>query len=258
MKLKLCSAALLLLAVTGCKKTQSTADTSAATQPPAPTYFKVDTATAGTVTGTIKYEGPKAKPKVIDMSSDPACAKAHKGGKVLDESLLVDKNGDLANAFVYISKGLEGKAFAPPTDSVKIDQNGCWFRPRVLGLQTGQTLDIVNSDPVTHNIHPMPHDNREWNHSQGPGDPPMHRKFINAEVMIPVKCNIHDWMHAFIGVLDHPYFAVTGDDGTFKLPNLPPGTYTVTAWHENMDPVETTVTIAASGKAEADLTFHAK
>lgn len=258
MKLKLCSVALLLLTVTGCKKTQSTADTAAATQPPAPTYYKVDTATAGTVTGIIKYEGPKAKPKFIDMSSDPTCANAHKGGKVLDESLLVDKSGDLANAFVYISKGLEGKTFATPTDTVKIDQSGCWFKPRVLGLQAGQTLDIVNSDPVTHNIHPMPHDNREWNHSQGPGDPPMHRKFTKAEVMIPVKCNIHDWMHAFIGVVDHPYFAVTGDDGTFKLPNLPPGTYTVTAWHENMEPVETSVTIAASGKAEANLTFHAK
>lgn len=258
MNRKLCTAAILLLAVTGCKQSQSTADTSAATKPAEPTYFKVDTATAGTVTGTIKYEGPKAKPKVIDMSSDPACAKAHKGGKVLDESLLVDKSGDLANAFVYISKGLEGKAFATPTDSIKIDQSGCWFKPRVLGLQTGQTLDIINSDPVTHNIHPMPHDNREWNHSQGPGDPPMHRKFTKAEVMIPVKCNIHDWMHAFIGVVDHPYFAVTGDDGTFKLPNLPPGTYTITAWHENMEPVETTVTIAPSGKAEANLTFHAK
>jgi len=258
MKLKLCSAALMLLALSGCKQSQSTADTTPATKPPAPTYFKVDPTTAATVTGTIKFEGAVPKPKMIDMGSDPACAQKHGGKKFADDSLLVDKHGRLDNTFVYVSKGLEGKTFATPTDSATIDQAGCWFKPRVLGLQTGQTLDIVNSDPVTHNIHPMPHDNREWNHSQGPGDPPMHRKFAHSEVMIPVKCNIHEWMHAYIGVLDHPYFAVTGEDGTFKLPNLPPGNYTVTAWHEGLPSQETTVLVPAGGKVEANLTFRAK
>ena len=248
----------ITLALTGCKQTQSTADTSAATKPAEPAYYKVDTSTAGTVTGTIRYEGPAAKPRLIDMGSDPACAKSHKGGKVLDQSLEVDKHGDLSNSFVYISKGLEGKTFATPKDSVSIDQTGCWFKPRVLGLQTGQTLDIINSDPVTHNIHPMPHDNREWNHSQGPGDPPMHRKFARAEVMIPVKCNIHDWMHAFVGVVDHPYFAVTGADGTFKLPNVPPGSYTISVWHEGLEPQTMDITVPASKSVEANVTVHAK
>ncbi len=257
MKLKLFSAALLFasaIAVTGCKKSSGTAEP----QPPASAYFQVDTATAGTITGTVKYEGPTAKPKLIDMSSDPACAKAHNGKKVSDQVLLVDKQNGLANAFVYISKGLEGKTFATPKEAVTIDQSGCWFKPRVLGLQTGQTLDIVNSDPVTHNIHPMAVTNREWNHSQGPGDPPMHRKFTKPEIMIPVKCNIHDWMHAYIGVVDHPYFATTGDDGSFRLPNLPPGTYTVSAWHEGMAPQQTIVTVPPSGKVEVSLTFHGK
>ena len=122
-----------------------------------------------------------------------------------------------------------------PTRSPSI-RSGCWFHPRVLGIQTGQILKVVNSDPVTHNIHPMAEINREWNHSQGAGDPPMARKFIKPEIMIPVKCNIHSWMHAFIGVLDHPYFAVSKDDGTFEIKNLPPGTYTIAVWQENLGP----------------------
>jgi plastocyanin len=191
------------------------------------------------------------------MSSDPTCVAAHKG-KAYDETLVVGAKGGLANAFVFIEKGLEDKHFATPTGAVTIDQAGCWFRPRVLGIQVGQTLDVVNSDPVTHNIHPMATVNHEWNHSQGPGDPPMHRIFNKPEIMIPVKCNIHDWMHAFIGVVDHPYFATTKDDGSFTLPNLPPGTYTVTAWHETLGRQSTTLTVSAKGKAEANLTFSAK
>ena len=251
-----CAAAL----IAGCKSKPAESSTAPATTTtavaPAPPLFTVDAATAGTISGTVKYTGAKPKPKPIDMSSDPSCVAAHKG-KAYDESLIVGAKGGLGNAFVFIEKGLEGKHFATPTAAVTIDQAGCWFRPRVLGLQTGQTLDVVNSDPVTHNIHPMATVNREWNHSQGPGDPPMHRTFSKQEIMIPVKCNIHGWMHAFIGVVDHPYFATTKDDGSFTLPNLPPGTYTVTAWHEALGRQSTTITIAASGKAEANLNFAA-
>jgi plastocyanin len=256
------SASTLLFAatlMTGCnsKPTETSATKPAATTATAEPVFTVDAATAGSVSGTIKYTGAKPKPKLIDMSSDPACVAAHKG-KAMDESLVVGVKGGLGNAFVFIEKGLEGKHFATPTAGVTIDQAGCWFRPRVLGLHVGQTLDVVNSDPVTHNIHPMAVTNREWNHSQGPGDPAMHRTFSKQEIMIPVKCNIHDWMHAFIGVVDHPYFATTKDDGSFTLPNLPPGTYTVTAWHETLGRQSTTITVAASGKAEANLAFAAK
>jgi plastocyanin len=249
------------LLFTGCKsqpapEKSAPAGGSTSVEPAAP-VFQVDPATAGSVSGTVKYDGAKPKPKLIDMSSDPACVAAHKG-KAYDESLEVGAHGGLGNAFVYIEKGLEGKNFAVPGASVTIDQAGCWFRPRILGMQTGQTLDVVNSDPVTHNIHPMATVNREWNHSQGPGDPPMHRKFTRQEVMIPVKCNIHDWMHAYIGVVDNPYFAVTKDDGTFTLPNLPPGTYTLTVWHETLGKQSTTITVAASGQAETHLEFKAK
>jgi plastocyanin len=142
----------------------------------------------------------------------------------------------------------------PATPAV-IDQNGCWFQPRVLGIQTGQTLQVTNSDPVTHNIHPLAQINREWNHSQGQGDAPLARRFIKPEVMIRVKCNIHSWMHAFIGVVEHPYFAVSGSNGAFEIPNLPPGDYVVEAWQEKLGTQEQKITITPSGKILANFTF---
>ena len=120
--------------------------------------------------------------------------------------MVVNPNGTLANVFVYIKRGLEAKTFEVPATPVTIDQRGCWFRPRVIGIQTGQTLQVTNSDPVTHNIHPLAQINREWNHSQGPGDAPLARKFIKPEVMIRVKCNIHSWMRAYIGVVGSSLF----------------------------------------------------
>ena len=142
-----------------------------------------------------------------------------------------------------------------PRRPVIIDQSGCWFHPRVVGIQTGQILKVINSDPVTHNIHPMAEINREWNHSQGAGDPPIARKFIKPEIMIRVKCNIHSWMHAFIGVLDHPYFAVSNEDGSFEIKNLPPGTYTIAVWQEKLGTQERQVTVPPHGNAEANFTF---
>ena len=257
--LKATTTSLLLLCgmLAGCKSKQAETAAPGQSAPAAAPAFQVDAATAGSIYGSITYSGAKPRPKLIDMSSDPACVAAHKG-KAYDESLVLGPKDGLGNAFVYISGGLEGKHFAVPSAPVTIDQKGCWFRPRVLGIQTGQSLDIVNSDPVTHNIHPMAKINREWNHSQGPGDPPMHRTFSRQEIMIPVKCNIHDWMHAYIGVVDNPYFATTKDNGSFDLPNLPPGTYTVTVWHELLGTQQATVTVPSSGKVEAKLQFHAQ
>jgi plastocyanin len=252
--LTLCCAAALLV---GCSGKDQTEPPKGAPAIPAPVYFKVDPQTAGTVTGQILYKGKRPAPKAIDMSEEPACVEAHKG-KAYDESLVVNRKGDLANAFIYIKTGLEGKTFAVPADPVTIDQNGCWFRPRVLGIQVGQTLKIVNSDPVTHNIHPMAQVNREWNHSQGADDPPMARRFIKPEIMIPVKCNIHSWMHAFIGVLDHPYFAVSQEDGTFEIKNLPPGAYTIAVWTQTLGTQERQLTIAPHSKADANFTFKEK
>jgi plastocyanin len=238
---------------TGCSskssQTQSAQQSSAA-----PAYFHADPATAGSISGTVHFSGPRPAPVAIDMSSDPACVTANKG-KVYDDALVLGKSGQLANAVIYIKRGLEGKAFAPPSEAVTMDQRGCWFHPRVLAVETRQEVDIVNSDPVTHNIHPMAQMNREWNHTQGPGDPPMKRKFLKPE-FIPVKCNIHNWMHASIAVLDTPYFTVSAPDGRFTLPNLPPGTYTLALWHEKLGAHEQQVVVPPH--ANAAVTFDLK
>jgi hypothetical protein len=245
----------LALTLAGCSKTQSAPATPSEPAKPAPVYFHVDPATSGSIEGKVRYSGPRPAPKLIDMSDDPACVASHHG-KAYDESLVVGPHQALANAFVYISAGLQGKQFETPTTPVVIDQKGCWFHPRVLGIQVNQTLDILNSDPVTHNIHPMAMINREWNHSQGPGDPPVARHFTKPEVMIPVKCNIHSWMHAFIGVVDNPYFAVTKDDGSFTIANLPPGTYTLTVWHEKLGTQSQTVTVGPNATAAANVNLR--
>ena len=212
---------------------------------PEPSYFQADPATAGTIRGRIRFTGKRPAAKVISLDADPQCAKLHAGGTITEDA-------GVGNAFVYLRTGLEGKKFATPAEPVVIDQKGCWFTPRVIGMQAGQPLKVTNSDPVTHNIHPQPLNNRDWNQSQAPEDPPLSRKFAAPEIMIPVKCNVHNWMRAWIGVLDHPYFAVTGADGSFELRNVPPGSYTVAVWQESLGTQEQT---AAPG---SELTFTFK
>lgn len=220
-----------------------------------PAYTKVDPSTAAKVAGKVNYIGPKPARKVIDMSSEETeCRRSH-GGPVYSEEVVLNGDGMLANAFIYVSAGLEGKAFEPPAAPVKLNQTGCMFRPHVAGVMTGQPLVIANSDPVTHNIHPMPVKNREWNQGQPPGAPEIERVFRFEEIMIPVKCNVHSWMKSYIGVVAHPFFAITGEAGAFELTGLPPGEYTITAWHEKFGTRTAKVTLAPSGAATADFTF---
>lgn len=246
---------LTLAVLTGCSTPEKNQPKSEAQQPALPSYFKVDPATAGVLTGKIRFIGRKPARKMIDMDQDPDCARLHKNQHVFDESIVVNSNGTLSNVFIYIKSGLEGKKFETPGTPVTIDQKGCWFHPRVIGIQTGQALQVTNSDPVTHNIHPLAQINREWNHSQAEGDAPLSRRFIRPEIMIRVKCNVHNWMRAFIGVVDHPYFAVTRSDGSFEIQNVPPGNYTIAAWQETLGEQEQTVTLAPSGKTTLAFTF---
>jgi plastocyanin len=241
----------LAIVLAGCSGTKPEAAKQA---PPAPVYFKVDPATAASVSGVIKFTGKRPIRRPVDMSNEPACVAAHHG-RPYDESEVVNANGTIANVFVYIKSGLEGKKFPVPATPAIIDQQGCWFTPRVLGIQVGQLLTVTNSDPVTHNIHPMAEVNREWNHSQGQGDPPLERKFLKPEVLIRVKCNIHSWMHAFIGVVDNPYYAVTGADGSFSIPNLPPGEYTLEAVQEKLGAQQQKITVTPKGMVTAEFTF---
>ena len=252
-----CCLAYLVFLTIGCSSKPNAAPNASPAAQPAVSFFKVDPATAGTLIGTIRFTGKKPSPKLVDMSEDPACVEAHHG-KTHDESLIVDAKGSVGNAFIYVKAGLEGKNFEIPQTPVVIDQSGCWFRPRVMGIQTNQTLQVTNSDPVTHNIHPMAEVNREWNHSQGPGDAPINRRFTKSEIMIKVKCNIHSWMHAFIGVVDHPYFAVSKADGTFQIRNLPAGTYTVAVWQENLGTQEQQIAITPHNDSVTNFTFKGK
>lgn len=217
-------------------------------------YFKVDPATAAKVTGKVAFTGRKPNLQKIRMEAEEDCMKFHKTPPV-DPSVVINANGTLRNVFVYVKAGLEGKEFEPVTASVQFDQKGCMFAPRVMGVQVGQPLSITNSDTVTHNVHPLPRKNREWNQGQPPGSPPLERQFSVPEIMIPVKCNVHAWMRSYIGVMPHPYFTSTGDDGTFELKNLPPGEYEIEAWHEKYPPQQQKITVAASGAATADFAF---
>jgi plastocyanin len=216
----------------------------------------------GTVSGTIAYNGTAPAPKKIDTSADPVCGQ--KDPNLQEESNVV-ADGKLANVFIYIKDGaaadgtkVDGYAWPAPTAAVTLDQNGCHYRPHVLGLMTGQKLSITNSDPTQHNIHPTPKNNPEWNQTQPNGAPPIEKTFARSEVLIPVKCNQHPWMKAYIAVLKHPLFAVSAADGTFTIKGVPPGTYTVAAWHEGgTTGTEKTmqVTVAANGTAKADFAF---
>jgi hypothetical protein len=220
----------------------------------APAVFQVDPATAATITGKVMFSGKKPARKPIAMNEEAACRRLH-SSPVLEEETVVNANGTLANVFVYVKAGLEGKTFPAPKDPVVIQQHGCMFRPRIIGIRTGQTLVVKNADPVSHNIHPMPKNNMEWNQQQAPQAGDLEREFARPEIMIPVKCNIHSWMKAYIGVVEHPYLAATGEEGSFELKKLPPGDYTLAAWHEKYGEQERQVKLAAAGSQTVEFSF---
>ena len=244
-------AALGLMLLAACSKKESSTNEQASQTAAPAQATPIDPSTVGSVNGVVKYTGPAVKPAKIDMSQDPAC----KGTNNV-ETLVVD-NGNLANAFVYVKSGLGDRTFDVPKDAVEIDQQGCRYHPHVLGVMAGQTVKIVNSDDTTHNIHPTPKDNREWNESQPPGAAPIQKSFTREEIAIPVKCNVHPWMKAYMAVLPNPYFQVTDKDGKFDLKNLPPGTYTLTAWHELYGTSDQTVTIGPKETKSVTFTFKA-
>lgn len=229
--------------------TQQTAAPTAA-----PVVNPVDPATAGSVSGRITFDGTAPKPAPVRMDSDPNCASQATGAT--DETWLVGGGGALQNVFVYVKDGLGNLAFPVPSTPVVLDQAGCRYVPHVLGAQVGQTVEILNSDPMLHNVHAIPMANREFNTGQPIKGMKSRYTFSTKEVMVPFKCDVHGWMRAYIGVLDHPFFAVTGTSGAFELKGLPPGTYTVEAWHETLGTQTQTVTIGE--KESKDIAFAFK
>jgi plastocyanin len=209
----------------------------------------------GTISGRVTYTGTPAKQKPIDMSKEPSCAKQYTTPPV-SETVVTGEGNSLHNVVVYISAGAPDGASAP-AQAVTFAQKGCRYIPHVAVLQVNQELKVVNDDQTSHNIHPLAKLNREWNKSQPPGSPAITEKFEKEE-FIPVKCNIHPWMHGTFAVLKTTHYAVTADNGGFTLPNLPPGKYTITAWHESYGTQTQDVTITGSETKSVDFVFKAK
>ncbi len=247
----LCLLALTLLA--GCSKKENTNEeqgTSPSSEvKPAATATPIDPATAATVKGSVTFGGTAPKSQKIDMSQDAACK-----GNNTSETIVAD-GGKLANVFVYVKEGLGDRSFDVPKDSVTIDQKGCQYHPHVLGVMTGQNIEIRNDDDTTHNIHPTPKDNREWNESQPPKAAALEKTFAREEVMLPVKCNQHPWMKMYLNVVKTPFFAVTGSDGKYEIKGLPPGDYTLAFVQEKLGEQDQKITLAAKDSKTVDQGF---
>jgi len=248
-------ALLALLLLAACNKKENTEQSSNSMSrqeaAPAPAATPIDPATVATVNGTVKFDGTAPKPSKIDMSQDPACKGANEA-----ENIVV-AGGDLANVFVYVKDGLGNRTFDVPKDAVVLDQSGCKYHPHVLGVMAGQTVEIKNDDMTTHNIHPTPKDNREWNESQPPSSPAIEKNFAREEIMLPVKCNQHPWMKMYINVVKSPFFAVTDKSGKYEIKGLPPGDYTIAFVQEKLGEQEQKVTVGPKESKTLDETFKA-
>ncbi len=240
-----------VLVGTGCKK--ESAGSSAA-----PAYTTIDWSTAGAIQGTVHYAKTPPKPVQIDMNQDPACTL---GPTVFSEQVVVSNGGGFEDVFIYIKDGLGNKAYAAPTTPVDIDQKGCRYIPHVVGVMVGQPVRFTNSDPTMHNIHMVPTvaGNPAVDISQAPAGgangPQDERTFAKVELMIPVRCNNHPWMQAFINVSANPFYAVTDVSGRYFIKGLPPGTYTVVADQEQLGQQTATVTVPAQGTVTQDFTY---
>jgi len=218
---------------------------------------KVDEATAGELKGKVALEGTAPRNEPIKMAADPVCTREAKGDQAQETYIVGSDGKTLGNVFVYVKDGLDAYSFDVPTQPAQIDQKECRYHPHVFGMRVGQPLEIVNSDPTLHNIHAIPKNNTEFNNGQPIQGMKMNHTFTAPEVMVPFKCDVHGWMNAYVGVMNHPYFAVTGPDGSFDMKSLPPGTYTVEAWHEKLGPSTQSVTIGPKETKEITFTFKA-
>lgn len=249
--LRLLACAALCTAAIGAACGGGASEESAATTTAAPVTNPVDPATVGAITGTVTLQGTPPPNPTINMSSDPYCMKL---GTATTPVFVVSEGG-LENVFIYVKDGLGTMKFPAPATPVVLDQKGCAYTPRVFGIQVGQSLDIVNSDETLHNIHALPMANREFNRGQALQGMKYTTTFTAPEVMLPFKCDVHKWMNAWVGVLEHPFYAVSGKAGAFSLSGLPPGTYTIEAWHEKLGAQTQQVTIGAKESKPISFVF---
>ena len=208
------------------------------------------------VTGVVRLEGTPPKPTPVNMAKEPSCAKMHATAP-MTEDIVANANGTLQNVVVYVSEGLPDMPPNTAAETATFNQKDCTYLPHVLAVQSNQKITVINSDKTSHNIHPLAKVNHEWNKSQPPGTPPISEKYDKPE-FISVKCNIHPWMHGWFAVVKTSHYAVSDGSGEFKLPNLPPGKYTLTAWHESYGTQTQEVTISGNETKSANFVFTAK
>ncbi len=249
-------ALVVVAALVGCSKKSEEASSDQASSAPETkaAATPIDKSTVGSVSGTVKFDGTKPKAAKIDMSQDPACAK--KGENTVET--YAGDGASLANVFVYVKSGLDKYSFDTPTTPVEINQEGCRYHPHVIGVMVNQPVKIVNSDQTTHNIHPTPANNREWNESQAPGQAPLDKTFAREEIMLPVKCNQHPWMKMYINVVKTPYFAVTDDKGNYTIKDVPPGNYTIEVWQEKLGTEDQKADVKDGQTANVNFTMKPK
>ena len=253
---------LFLFLIFGCgpQAPESVAEDTAVQAPAAQQSSQTAAPAAGaeiaSITGQILFEGTAPPQTELQMDGNPECRALHPSGKILGGDVLV-ADGKVQNAFVYIKEGLEGKTFEPPQAPVVIDNNTCVYKPHVSGAMVHQPIELRNSDPTLHNIHAYPAKEKQWNLGLPFQGMKVVKKFSEPEVMVKLKCDVHPWMVGYLGVLPHPFFAITGRDGRFELKNLPAGSYTVHVWYERFGVESQAVQVADGEMKEISLTLKA-
>ena len=245
--------ATLLIVITGCRKPSTAQQATETSQ-----YTAVDPATAGSVSGVVHFKGEAPAPIKIDMDQDPACALGSDRPNMTEQYVVRDDK--LQNVYLYIKSGLGGRRYQPPAAVIVLDQQGCRYEPHVVAIMAGQQLEIRNNDSTMHNVHPEPDvpGNKAWDVSQAPKGKPVIETFDRPEVMMPVRCNNHPWMEAFLNIAPNPFFAVSDSAGAYSIHGLPPGTYTLAAVHEKLGEQDATITVTTGKEAQQDFSFGMK
>lgn len=212
-------------------------------------------ADAATLSGKVAFEGTAPVAEKMAMDADPTCQMLHPDGAVADD-VIVNPNGTLKNVFVYVKEGVTG-TYPAPAEAVQFDQKGCQYNPKVFGIRVNQPIEIINSDNTLHNVHALPQKSKEFNLGMPIQGMKLKKAFTSPEVMVKIKCEVHPWMSAYAGVLEHPFYGVTNEEGAFEIKDLPPGDYVVETWHEKYGTQTQNVTVAAADEAK-DLAFSYK
>lgn len=236
---------------TACTKKEESAPAAPSAAAPAAPSAPLPAANA--IKGTVKLNGAAPEMKMLKREADPYCGKT----QMKDEEVIVSPTGGIKNVLVRLTKGVTGTYPAPSTPA-SIDQTECMFRPRVQGIMAGQPISVRNSDQTLHNVHTYKGASTIFNQAEIPGLPPMVKKFDGPSSIVKFKCDVHPWMTGYVAVTDHPFFAVTGDDGSFTIPNVPAGSYTVEAWHERFGTTTAEVTVAKDKPGVVDLALVAR